>query len=543
MLRINLALFLSIILTTSATEETLSSSLERTASTGNEREELTKDMISRVFGSNLFSSEQRELIASAFNPAYVIQNGDNIRVQIWGAYTFNDALRVDEQGNVFIPEVGPISVAGTQNKDLTRVLMVGIEKIYTQHINLYANLETSQEVKVFVAGYVRNPGLYAGHASDNLLNYIHLAGGIDLARGSFTSIQIKRGTKTRKTINLYDFLTKGEIPQVQFADGDVIFVSPVDNRLLVDGLVSNPYQFEFSGDTMPGDYLKHLARPLETATHFTIQRSFGEKASALTYEIETLSEIELQAGDKVTFSADRQKASILVKIEGEHDGAGFVSLPYGTSLGELYESLTFNSFSDSGQIQLFRESTRVRQKAAILESLQRLESNVLSARSSTSEESQLRLNEADLLLKFIDRAALVEPLGQVILNDDNWRSIRLEDEDKIVIPGSSSIIAVQGEVNFPNTQVFDDYDRVKDYIKRAGGFTQNADRDRILILRLNGEIQMTHDKFIKFSSTRLYPGDEIIVLPRVDRKRLPVFRDLSQVIYNIAIATKVVLDV
>ena len=254
MLRINLVLFLSIILTANASEEKLSSSLERTASTGSEREKLTQDKISRVFGANLFSSEQRELIASAFNPAYVIQNGDNIRVQIWGAYTFNDALRVDEQGNVFIPEAGPISVAGTQNKNLTRVLMAGIEKTYyTQHINLYANLETSQEVKVFVAGYVRNPGLYAGHASDNLLNYIHLAGGIDLSRGSFTSIQIKRGTETRETVNLYDFLTKGEIPQVQFADGDVIFVSPVDNRLVVDGLVSNPYQFEFSGETMSGN--------------------------------------------------------------------------------------------------------------------------------------------------------------------------------------------------------------------------------------------------------------------------------------------------
>lgn len=543
MLRTTLIFFLFILLQASASEETLSSSLERTASTGSEREELTKDRTSRVFGANLFSSEQRELIASAFNPAYVIQNGDNIRVQIWGAYVFNDALRVDEQGNVFIPEVGPISVAGTQNKDLTKVLMAGIEKIYTQHVNLYANLETSQEVKVFVAGYVKNPGLYAGHASDNLLNYIHLAGGIDLSRGSFTSIQIKRGTETRESVNLYNFLTRGEIPQVQFSDGDVIFVSPIRNRLIVDGLVSNPYQFEFESGVMSGEELKHLAQPLQTATHFTIQRSLGEKATALTYDIYKLSGVELQAGDKVTFSADRQKASILVKIEGEHDGAGFISVPYGTSLGELYEFLEFNAYSSSKQIQLFRESTRIRQKAAILESLQRLESNVLSARSSTSEESQLRLNEADLLLKFIDRAALVEPLGQVILNDDNWRNIRLEDEDKIIIPGSSSIIAVQGEVNFPNTQVFDDYDRVKDYIKRAGGFTQNADKDRIVILRLSGEIQMTHDKFIKLSSPRLYPGDEIIVLPKVDRKRLPVFRDLSQVIYNIAIATKVVLDV
>ena len=432
MLRTTLLLFLSIILTASASEETLSSSLERTASTGSEREELTEDKTSRVFGSNLFSSEKRELIASAFNPAYVIQNGDNIRVQIWGAYTFNDALRVDEQGNVFIPEVGPILVAGAQNKDLTSVLMAGIGDIYTQHINLYANLETSQEVKVFVAGYAKNPGLYAGHASDNLLNYIHLAGGIDLMRGSFTSIQIKRGSHTRETVDLYDFLTKGEIPQVQFSDGDVIFVSPVRNRLIVDGLVSNPYQFEFNSDVMSGMELERLAQPLQTATHFTIQRSLGDKTNALTYEITSLPEIELKAGDKIVFSANRQKNSILIKVEGEHDGAGFISLAYGTSLGELYDNFEFNSYSSSGQIQLFRESTRARQKSAILDSLKRLEDSILSARSSTSEESLLRLNEANLLLKFIDRAAQVEPLGQVILNSENWRSIRLEDNDKII---------------------------------------------------------------------------------------------------------------
>ena len=124
-------------------------------------------------------------------------------------------------------------------------------------------------------------------------------------------------------------------------------MSPVNNRLVVDGLVSNPYQFEFNGDTMPGDYLKHLARPLETATDFTIQRSLGEKASALNYEIDELSKIDFRAGDKIIFSADRQKASILVKVEGEHDGSGFVSLPYGSTLGELYENLEFNSYSKS----------------------------------------------------------------------------------------------------------------------------------------------------------------------------------------------------
>lgn len=530
-------------LAANAAEPLPAASLERTASTGSEREQIAHTSGSQVFGANLFSSQQKEVIASAFNPSYIIQRGDHLRVQIWGALVFNDVLVVDAQGNVFIPEVGPVSVAGAQNQDLTDVLMTGIGQVYTQHINLYANLESSQEVKVYVAGYVNHPGLYAGHASDNLMNYLHLAGGIDLARGSFTAIEIKRGTTTRKMVNLYDFLTKGEIPGVQFADGDVIFVHPIHNTLKVEGLVNNPYQFEFNGSHLSGAQLQHLARPIETATTFTVQRSLGEKASALTYDIAQLNEIELQPGDELSFSADRQKASILVTIEGEHDGAGHLSLPYGATLGDLYETLEFNDYSSAEQIQLFRKSSQQRQKAAILESLRRLENNVLSARSNTAEEAQLRLSEAELLLKFIERAQDVEPLGQVVLNHDNWREIRLEDSDRVIIPGSSQLVAVLGEVNFPNTQVFNQRDRVKDYVKRAGGFTQNSDKEQILILRQNGEMTITKDKFIKFHNPQLQAGDEIIVLPKVDRKYYPLVRDLSQIIYNIAIATKVVLDV
>ena len=80
-------------------------------------------------------------------------------------------------------------------------------------------------------------------------------------------------------------------------------------------------------------------------------------------------------------------------------------------------------------------------------------------------------------------------------------------------------------------------------MKRAGGFTQNSDKEKILILRQNGEMTMTEDKWIKFNNPVLRAGDEIIVLPKVSRKYYPLVRDISQIIYNIAIATKVVLDV
>ena len=145
--------------------------------------------------------------------------------------------------------------------------------------------------------------------------------------------------------------------------------------------------------------------------------------------------------------------------------------------------------------------------------------------------------------RIVDRARNAEPLGQVVLNGENWRDIRLEEDDRIVIPGLSNLVMVQGEVNFPNTQVFREDSKLEEYIEFAGGFTENAEKDKIILLRANGEINLVEEKLIGSSKYKLNPGDEIIVLPEVDRKYFPLIRDLSQIIYNLAIATKVVLDV
>jgi len=42
-------------------------------------------------------------------------------------------------------------------------------------------------------------------------------------------------------------------------------------------------------------------------------------------------------------------------------------------------------------------------------------------------------------------------------------------------------------------------------------------------------------------ATRLRAGDEILVLPKVDVKSRQIFKDMTQIIYQIAVAAKVVL--
>src|SRR3546814_7866926 len=55
----------------------------------------------------------------------------------------------------------------------------------------------------------------------------------------------------RAELNLYDFLLRGEMPQIQLSDGDVIFVGPRESTIKVSGLAENANRFEFSGGQMP----------------------------------------------------------------------------------------------------------------------------------------------------------------------------------------------------------------------------------------------------------------------------------------------------
>jgi hypothetical protein len=72
-----------------------------------------------VFGANMFTGAFAQQPFTGFNPDYRIQIGDQVRVQLWGAVDFGEALTVDAQGNVFLPKIGPVHVAGVRNDALT----------------------------------------------------------------------------------------------------------------------------------------------------------------------------------------------------------------------------------------------------------------------------------------------------------------------------------------------------------------------------------------------------------------------------------------
>jgi protein involved in polysaccharide export with SLBB domain len=490
-----------------------------------------------MFGSQIFSGRFGNEAFSGFNPDYQVAIGDRLSVRLWGGYSLEATLVVDPQGNVFIPNVGPVRVAGVRNGELNATVETQVKRTFRASVGVYATLESAQPVKVYVTGFVRAPGLYAGLSSDSVLYYLDRAGGIDPARGSYLQVDVRRGNVHRATVDLYRFLLDGRIDTLQLRDGDTIVVAPRKYTVQVSGEVLNPYVFEFARPEIPAVELLAMARPRPGTTHLSIVRKLGAERRSEYHPLSAAANVMIQDGDEVSLTSDKYPGTILVRLEGAHLGERSLVLPYGARLKDALARLKPAPQANVTALQLFRRSVATRQKELLDASLRGLETYALTARSATSEEAALRQREGDAILKFIERARTAQPRGQVVLADAGGAGdTLLEDGDVIRVPEASNIVLVSGEVLMPNALVYTEGQEIASYIRRAGGYTQGADEARVLVVRQDGNIV----EALPNARTVLKAGDELMVLPKIETKNVEVTRGLTQIIYQIAVAAKVV---
>ncbi|GAA5786919.1 polysaccharide biosynthesis/export family protein [Chitiniphilus shinanonensis] len=500
---------------------------------------------SEVFGANLFTGAFANQGATQFNPDYAVAVGDRIQIRLWGAFTLDQLLVVDPQGNVFLPHVGPVQMLGVKNRDIQRVIDASVADTFRNNVFGYASLAAAQPVRVFVGGFVNRPGLYRGTSMDSLLHYLDQAGGIDPERGSFLAVQVKRGSQLRTTANLYDFLLAGTMPLIQFADGDVIFVAPRQSTVKVSGLAENARRFEFAGGSPTIADLIDMAKPQAAATHVRVVRNTGAVRNVEYYALTEASRLTLANGDELEFVADKKPGTITVRVEGEHLSAQEYVLPYGARMGDLLGQIRYSERSDRDSLQLYRLSVKARQKQMLATSLKSLESAALTARSGTSDEARLRKDEADLILQWVERAKKIEPNGQVVIARTQARNeLLLENGDVLRVPTKDGLVLVSGEVLFPNAIAFDRKLSLNDYIERAGGYSQHADAARVVVAHRDGSFaEASGDKQLLASAADpglIRAGDEILVLPKIDVKSRQIWKDMTQIIYQIAVSAAVV---
>ena len=504
---------------------------------------LSQKNITKVFGANLFNGSFSKNRQHRYNPEYLISIGDTIDLKIWGAFEFATKITVDSQGNIFIPKVGIVNILGIKNSKLNQYVNSAVKKIFRKSVFVYADLASYQPVSIFVTGAVNKPGLYDGLSSDSVIQFIDKAQGIEANSGSYRKIKILRQNKEIENIDLYQFLLSGSLKLFQFRMGDVIVIETIENYIEISGDVKRPYRFEMNKNSVLLKEVLDVVIPNPTLTNFTVTKYNQDNEQEIEiFSIKDNLNKVIHSGESINFIPDHSPNNISITISGEHSNIHNIVVKKGTSLQEVFDTIALNNMSDADSFQLFRKSIAIEQKNLLLSQLDDLESKTLTAGSLTVEESTIRKQEASLVQNFIERAKKIEYKGQVIINkESNLSNIFLEDGDNIYIPKKSNMIIVQGEVMLPSAQTFVEDMSFDEYINSCGGYSFRADDEKILIIQKNRQV-FTYDATTFFGDDyKVKAGDSILVLGKVDTKYLQVVKDITQIIYQLALGASVVL--
>jgi len=498
-----------------------------------------------VFGNNLFGEQCGKFHQTRFfNPEYLITAGDLINLQMWGAYQFNKQLVVDTQGNIFIPEVGPVKVEGVENRHLNTVINQHIKKIFKRDVNIYADLVSVQPVQVYVTGFVKSPGLYDGLSSNSVIYFLCAAGGINLKEGSFRSISIIRSGAIIHDIDLYDFILRGQIAPFQLHQGDTIVVNPQKYTISATGTVNNPYRYEWKTPQVPMATLAKLVNIDPSVTYVRIQRNSGNKPTLIYKPISEAAGLTLKSGDILHFVADKEINQLVVTVKGQVKGHHQYILKNGATLKDLMDQVQITKEARLQNLQLFRESVAKLQKEAISSSLARFERQVMTSSPASDEDAKVQATQSEMIRKFINESKSVNMKGQIVIGDSShWNEIPLENNDVINIPANTSTVTISGDVVNAVTIKSEPQYRVKQYINAAGGFNPTADSSKAILVKQNGTVYLLNLSSGRDASATVEGGDQIIVLSKVTSQGWKMTGVMSKIAYQLAIAARVALTV
>lgn len=487
------------------------------------------------FGANLFRGNFAGTYGNGMNDEYVILPGDRITVRVWGARSYDDVLFVDQQGNIFLPEVGPVKVAGLRQSELPSAVRAELATVFPENVNIYVNLQSAQPVAVYVSGNVPAPGRYAGGPQDGVMSYLDRAGGILPEQGSYRNIKVLRGKQVIGRVDLYNFIVRGELPRIRLRDGDIILVEPFGISVAAYGMLRQPARYEFR-NSVTGSELLVYALPLNGVSHVCVAGMRNGEPYNVYLSLNDFRQLRLEDGDRVEFVADTRGDTVMVAASGAIHGESRFPVLKQTRLKTLLEYVAVEpELADVKSVYIRRRSIAAEQKVILADALRRLEQSALTATSSSVDEAEIRVKEAELIQNFVQRASQLEPDGVLVVSRNGKISdVLLEDGDEVIIPRKTDVVHVSGEVLIPTAVTWEKGLSLRGYLNGAGGLSDRADPGNILIVGLNGEVSRANGQAIE-------PGDRILVMPKFDSKNLQLVKDITQILYQMAIAVKVAI--
>lgn len=367
------------------------------------RSDVADSLVKLDSGYNIYGLELFRSSASRFEPNlngpvdanYRLGPGDRLVLILTGDVEAGHDLPVTREGFVVIPQVGQLYVANLTLGQLEDLLYARLGRVYsgvrrgagatTRFSVSVSRLRTNQ---VFVLGEVERPGSYMVSSAGTAIMALYAAGG-PTANGSMRGIQIKRGDRVVSSLDLYDYLLRGDASRdARLETGDIIFVPPRGLRVRVIGEVIRPGTYELKANESLADLIGAAGgfRPDALRRRVQIQRILppNERTSdgrdRVTIDVESeevanghLSSVPLQPGDVVRVFQIAKRVRNTVVVKGNVWTPGPQGLSPGMTISDAIK-LAGGPKPDVylGQVLVDRlrpDSTRIQLRAALRDSL------------------------------------------------------------------------------------------------------------------------------------------------------------------------------
>lgn len=486
---------------------------------------------------------------------YVVQPGDELHVALWGSVDADLRLTVDRTGRIVIPRAGAIMVAGARYSELEDIVRKRVAMTF-RNFDLSVSVGELRPIRVFVSGFVGQPGSYTVGSLSTISQAVLRAGG-PAASGSFRNITLRRPGQPPAAFDMYDLLIFGDRGgDLRLQPDDVVHVGPVGIQAAIIGSVNQSAVYELRAGETVRDLISMAGglSPVADTQRVTLERLQDRDGVRVTeWSLPANEGQVMRQGDVLrAISAVVAEGSQLpqnkrVRVEGEVMHPGTYVLPPNSTLPDAIAAA--GGLSSAAYLfgaEFARESVRRGQQENYERALRDVEVEVSRAmalqRSSTADESASQIQRAAATSRLLDRLRSLRPSGRVVLElkpeSSDLPPLLLEDGDRLMVPARATSVGVFGSVFSTGNYLYGPDRLLGDYLRLAGGPTRGADEKSVFVIRANGTVISSRQTSGWFSGGELesepaLPGDTLFVPEELDQTTfIQSVKDWTQILYQ-----------
>lgn len=403
-----------------------------------------------------------------------------------GSIDIDYRAKIDRNGQISIPTIGPVSLAGVKAGDAESVIRRAVATMY-KGVTISVNFGKLRAITVYVVGQANRPGTYTVSSLSTLVTTLFASGGPNV-NGSMRHLQVKRAGKTVADLDLYAFIAKGDkSADIKLQDGDSIYIPAATGHVALVGKVNTPaiYELRSTSDTI--ESMLDIAGGMPVVAdprRAYLERIDASKNQPRSVEQFALSEAGLKRtlknGDVLNVTSITPDFSNAVILRGNVDQAIRAPFLPGMHVSDLIPNreylITRSSIKRQNSVVSTGENDKVTNEDA---------GNIASRIGGLIDEINWdyavveRINRSDLTVSLIPFN-----LGKVFSDPSSPDNVQLQPGDTVTIFSQQDVavpmdkrrifVRVEGEVKVPGVYQMTAGETLQSLLARAGGTTQDA---------------------------------------------------------------------